>query len=172
MSSTMEERERRTFGKYLVVSMLCLFVMAITVPGCSSRPRRGGCGPVLGENIVGIATKYTGAPYEYGGTTPRGFDCSGFTSFVFKQAGISIPRTARAQFDKGARVSKSRLTKGDLVFFTKWSFFRRLFGPSHFGIYISNNKFIHAPSSREKVRVDTLSNTHWKKRFKGARDLR
>ena len=87
-----------------------------------------------------------GVPYKWGGTTPKGFDCSGFTQYVFKKAGVSLPRTSSAQGKVGTKVSRSELRSGDLVMF-----------PGHVGIYIGDGMFIHSPSPGKSVRIDDLS---------------
>ena len=143
----------------------------VFVSGCASFGKRKPHDAALGEKIVAIALAQKGVPYRYGGTTPKGFDCSGFTVYVFRAAGISIPRTVSAQYHAGQSVSKSDLRKGDLVFFTRWGILGKLFSPWHVGIYIGNRRFVHAPSSGKSVRVDSLDNPYWKKNFKGARDL-
>ncbi|MBC2714002.1 MAG: C40 family peptidase [Desulfobacteraceae bacterium] len=141
------------------------------IAGCGSFSKRKHYNSSLGEKIVKIAVRYKGFPYKYGGTTPKGFDCSGFTSYVFKKAGIEIPRTAGAQYRQGSSVSKSDLKKGDLVFFTRWGLIGKIFSPGHVGIYIGNDRFIHAPSKGGKVRIDLLNNVYWKRNYKGAVDL-
>ncbi len=115
-------------------------------------------------NLVNTARSYIGTPYSYGGTTPSGFDCSGYTQYVFKQVGISIPRTTDQQFAMGAPVAKSDLQIGDLVFFnTSGS------GVSHDGIYIGSGKFIHSSSSKG-VMISALNDpAYWGSRYIGAR---
>lgn len=107
------------------------------------------------ESIASTALKYKGVPYKYGGTTPKGFDCSGFVQYVYKKSGIVLPRTV-SQMEKVLRKTKSPL-KGDIVIFHK---------PLHTGIYLGNGKFIHASSSRGVV-IDKLSEQWFKKRLKG-----
>ncbi len=115
------------------------------------------------DAIIATAKKYIGTPYLWGGTTPSGFDCSGFTQYVFRAHGITLPRTSKQQYTAGTYVSKSNLKPGDLVFFnTDGS------GISHLGIYIGNNQFIHSSSSKGVV-ITSLSNTYWAPRYYGAR---
>lgn len=96
--------------------------------------------------VARIALKYLGTPYVYGGTSPGGFDCSGFTQYVYRQAGVSLPRTSGAQSRSGQYVSLSNIQAGDL-----------LYGPGHVGIYLGNGQFIHAPVPGQSVRIQPLS---------------
>ena len=115
--------------------------------------------------IIATAKKYIGVPYIWGGSTPSGFDCSGFVQYVFKAHGISLPRTSKEQYSVGTKVSKANLKAGDLVFFdTEGN------GVSHLGIYIGNNQFIHASSSKG-VTITSLSNTYWAPRYYGAKRI-
>lgn len=96
--------------------------------------------------VAGIAMKYLGTPYVYGGTSPSGFDCSGFTQYVYRQAGVSLPRTSGAQSRAGQYVSLSSIKSGDL-----------LYGPGHVGIYLGNGQYIHAPVPGQSVRIQPIS---------------
>jgi len=153
------------------VRFFLLFLCGFVVSGCGTffKKERGDID--LGEKITDIALAYKGCPYRYGGTTPKGFDCSGFTAYVFKEAGISIPRTAKDQWHHGRDVAESDLKEGDLVFFTRWGLLGKSFSPWHVGIYIGDNQFIHAPSTGKAVQVDSLDDPSWRRNFKGARDL-
>lgn len=114
---------------------------------------------------VKLAMQYKGKPYRYGGMSSRGFDCSGFTSYIYARLGKRLPHNAAAQSKIGRPVSRSELKQGDLVFFrTRGS--RRV---SHVGIYIGNNQFVHASSGRGRVRVDTLGSGYYHQRYLGAR---
>jgi peptidoglycan endopeptidase LytE len=112
------------------------------------------------QMVINEANKYIGTPYLWGGNTPAGFDCSGFTKYVFDHVGISIPRTAATQWSGLKPVSTPN--PGDLVFFETYAP-----GPSHVGIYLGNNKFIQAGSSG--VSIADMTNTYWKPRYLGAR---
>ena len=110
--------------------------------------------PVLksgrGSTIVAIAMRYLGVPYVYGGATPRGFDCSGFTQYVFAQVGISLARSANGQYQTVPRISRSQAQPGDLVFY--------LSGGSayHVGIFLGGNRMIAAPHTGTVVRVQDI----------------
>jgi len=103
-----------------------------------------------------------GTPYRTAGTTPNGFDCSGFTSYVFDKIGIDLPRQSSAQYSSGSKVSKDELRAGDLVFFNTNGR-----GISHVGIYVGNGKFAHSSSSNG-VRYDNLSASYYADRYVGA----
>ncbi len=104
------------------------------------------------SDIVSIAQQYLGVPYVYGGSSPSGFDCSGFTRYVFAQVGISLPHGATSQLSYGTEVSRSNLQPGDLVFFQDYGAVA-----SHVGIYIGGDQFIHASSSSGNSRCVTTS---------------
>lgn len=113
------------------------------------------------NELISEAKKYIGAPYKWAGSSPSGFDCSGFLNYVYRNAGISIPRTVASIWSATKPVSSPRA--GDLVFFETYKE-----GPSHAGIYLGNNKFIHAGSSRG-VEISDMSNSYWKPRYLGAK---
>jgi cell wall-associated NlpC family hydrolase len=117
--------------------------------------------PNVHGGVVGIAMRYLGVPYVWGGSTPRGFDCSGLVSYVFAQIGVSVPHSSYAQFGMGTSVSMGELQPGDLVFFT---------GASHVGIYIGGGQFIHAPHTGDVVKISSLSG-YYSSNFAGARRL-
>jgi cell wall-associated NlpC family hydrolase len=116
--------------------------------------------------VTGTALALRGAPYKNGGADPNGFDCSGFTWYVFAQHGITLPREVREQFRIGKAVNPDRLAAGDLVFFSTGTP-----GPSHVGISIGGDEFVHAPSSAGVVRVERLSSGYWLPRLVGARRI-
>jgi len=117
------------------------------------------------KKVIVTAKKYLGTRYRFGGTTKRGIDCSGFTKSVMKKHGCNLPRTASQQASSGKHINKKNLKPGDLVFF-KGTYKR---GISHVGIYLGNDKFIHASSGKGKVTISRLSKAYYKNHYAGAR---
>lgn len=120
------------------------------------------------KDLVLKGLELVGINYRRGGTDPdSGLDCSGFVQVVFRDAiGMLLPRTAKEQSNVGSKVDKSELRPGDLVFFNTM---RRAF--SHVGIYLGDNRFMHAPRSGAEVRVEDMSQSYWVKRYNGARRI-
>jgi cell wall-associated NlpC family hydrolase len=117
--------------------------------------------PATHGGVVGIAMGYLGTPYVWGGASPSGFDCSGFTMYVYAQVGVSLPHNAAAQYGYGTPVSRSALQPGDLVFFD---------GLGHVGIYVGGNSFIHSPHTGDVVKISSM--TGWyASTYVGARRL-
>jgi cell wall-associated NlpC family hydrolase len=102
-------------------------------------PSYAPAGSASGSSVLAVAARYVGIPYVYGGTTPRGFDCSGYTSYVYRQVGISLPRTANQQLQASKQISRSNARPGDLVFFTSGG---RAY---HVGIYAGGNMMYDSP---------------------------
>lgn len=157
-------------------------VVAVLAPACASTgsvPRPfpgassaapaapGGGAAVDGYALVGTALSLRGAPYRNGGSDPAGFDCSGFTQYVFGQYGIALPREVRDQFREGASVKARELAPGDLVFFSTTER-----GASHVAIVVGGDEFVHAPSAAGVVRVERLRSKYWSRRYVGARRIR
>ena len=116
------------------------------------------------SNLIGFAERFLGTPYVYGGTSPNGFDCSGYTQYVFKQMGYELNRTAAAQSTQGTTVNHGEWQAGDLLFFRYYGGA----GINHVGIYIGNGVFIHASSS-QGVTVSSLDNSYWASHYHGCR---
>jgi hypothetical protein len=138
------------------------------VPG--GRPHAGA--PPTGSSrlkpdayaITGTALALRGSPYRNGGSDPAGFDCSGFTQYVFGQHGVALPRAVSEQYQEGKAVRPDEVEAGDLLFFTTVAP-----GPTHVGIALGGDEFIHAPSSTGVVRVERLRAAYWAQRLIGAR---
>ncbi|MDD6308086.1 MAG: SH3 domain-containing C40 family peptidase [Clostridia bacterium] len=105
-------------------------------------------GSSVGQQIVSCAKNYIGVPYVWGGSSPSGFDCSGFVQYVYRQFGISLPRTTYSQVAMGRSVSRSELQPGDLVFFRS---------AGHVGIYVGNETYIHAPQTGRTISIDNMA---------------
>jgi peptidoglycan DL-endopeptidase CwlO len=116
----------------------------------------------LATQLTRSALRFLGVPYVFGGTTRSGFDCSGYVQHVFAMLGITLPRTADAQYDAGHR-AVGGVRPGDLVFFQTYAA-----GASHVGIYLGHDKFVHASSSHG-VEVSSLHDSYWAARYIGAK---
>ena len=117
-----------------------------------------------GSNVVATAQQYIGSKYIYGGTTPKGFDCSGFTSYVYKLHGVSLSRTAAGQYSNGVAVNRSDLQPGDLVMFGRS-------GINHVAIYVGGGKIVHAANASRGVTIDTINSGYYNKTYVGARRI-
>jgi peptidoglycan hydrolase-like protein with peptidoglycan-binding domain len=115
----------------------------------------------IGESIAKTAREYLGCKYRYGGSGPSSFDCSGFTKFIYEKFGINLPRSSSEQASIGTKVSRDELQVGDLLIFSNT--YRT--GPSHTGIYLGNNKFIHASTSTKGVIISDLNSDYYRKHF-------
>ncbi len=118
------------------------------------------------ERLIVFAKKLMHLPYRFGGNGPFGIDCSAYVQKVYSLIGLDLPRSAREQFRLGEEIEKEDLAVGDLVFFRTYASF-----PSHVGIYLGNNLFIHASSKTKRVTIDSLETPYYLKRFIGARKL-
>jgi cell wall-associated NlpC family hydrolase len=117
----------------------------------------------LRTRIIDTAKKHLGARYNYGGIGSKGFDCSGFVQFVYRENGISLPRSTVGQFEKGKKIGLADAKPGDLVFFRIYN--GRI---SHVGILVQGSVFIHAPSTGKCVSFADMNLEYWKKSFAGA----
>jgi cell wall-associated NlpC family hydrolase len=116
------------------------------------------------DELLALSRRYLGVRYRWGGTTPSGFDCSGFMYYVFGRLGVTLPRTTFSMFDGGAPVPREDLQSGDLVFFETVSP-----GPSHAGIYLGDGRFIHASSGAGRVLITSMDDAYYAPRYLGAR---
>jgi cell wall-associated NlpC family hydrolase len=164
---------------------LTLFAGACaTTPGARPRPFPGAP-PVAGArpepappadgsmtaspetaSILRTALDLRGVPYRNGGSDPSGFDCSGFTQWVFAQNGVRLPREVRDQVRIGRKVDADDMAPGDLIFFATTSR-----SASHVGIALDGDRFVHAPSSNGVVRIERLSTRYWNRRLVGVRRI-
>lgn len=118
------------------------------------------------QGVVGTALALRGVAYRQGGADPSGFDCSGFTQYVFGRHGLELPREVRDQHRFGRAVRRENRAPGDLLFFSTVAP-----GATHVGIAIGGDEFVHAPSSKGVVRVERLTSSYWSRRFVGARRI-
>jgi murein DD-endopeptidase len=140
---------------------LALLTTALT--GCSTTPRQADS-DVIGERAAKQALAMQGKPYRYGGNTPNGFDCSGLVQYSYGRAGARLPRSTEGLWGSSRTVSQHQRRAGDLLFFTQEG--KR---SSHVGIYLGNDRFVHAPSSGKRVVVANLTDPYWRRHFEGVR---
>jgi len=151
-----------------------LAIAILALAGCSSTPQKA---PVAGSgstrptaDIAGQAAGYAqtmiGKPYRYGGTSPKGFDCSGLVFYSYKQAGVALPHSTDKQRSAARSIKLAELRRGDLLFFNQEG---KKYG--HVAIYVGDGKFVHAPSSGKSVRSDRLDSPYWKKHLSEARRI-
>lgn len=151
--------------KKRIVWMIIAVLIFTATPFMSNEAQASGS--ATQDEIVNYAKQFIGVPYKWGGNTPSGFDCSGYTTYVFNQKfGFNLPRTSGSQAGVGSAVSKSNLQKGDLVFF---SFTAGSSSVGHVGIYIGNGDFISATSSKGIAIEDLNTNSYWAPRYITAR---
>lgn len=141
-----------------------LAIGALAVVGCSSTPARNDSIAAL---AVQHALKMQGKPYRYGGNTPAGFDCSGLVQYSYGRAGWRLPHGTQALLKISRSIARSQLQHGDLLFFNEEGK-----ASSHVGIYIGNDRFVHAPSTGKWVQVAALNQPYWRKHFAGVRRLK
>jgi cell wall-associated NlpC family hydrolase len=116
------------------------------------------------DQVCDMALSFLGVPYAYGGTTPKGFDCSGLVQYVYREVGVNLPRTARNQSRSGRTTTLRTMLRGDLIFFR---IDRDII--SHVGIYVGKGQFVHAPGTGKHIRIDSIDNGWWRQRVKAVR---
>jgi cell wall-associated NlpC family hydrolase len=146
-----------------------LFAGALAFSGCASTPHNASTGstnpaPERADRAASHALKMVGKPYKYGGSSPKGFDCSGLVLYSYKQAGVALPHSTEKQRSTSRLVKVAELRRGDLLFFHQEG---KKYG--HVAIYAGDGRFVHAPSSGKSVRTDRLDNPYWKKHLSEAR---
>jgi cell wall-associated NlpC family hydrolase len=152
----------RLLNKHLRFLLILLGAGLVTA-GCAHEPSETRTPPVLaGGQAAATALTLVGTPYRYGGEDLKGVDCSGLVYYSYKRAGVRVPRTTGEL--KRAATPVRKMRKGDLVFFKQYG--RRY---SHVGIYIGDDKFVHAPSTGKRVRTDSLLSPYWAQHFLDAR---
>ena len=147
----------------LIITMLSFMSACSSQPvGSSVRPHSGNHHAAVqrvGERAAAVALDQVGVPYRYGGTTTRGFDCSGLVQFSYRQAGKTVPRTTGELWSSSASVGRDDIQAGDLLFF---SFEGKM---SHVGLYLGEQRFVHAPQSGRSVSVESLQAPFYRAAF-------
>jgi len=152
------------------VLRLGIVLLAATLAGCAGAPETPERQPAVrasdetARKALEYAREMVGRPYKYAGNTPAGFDCSGLVNYSYGKAGLRLPRETRSQRQSTVPVSLRNLRPGDLLFFDQEGS-----KASHVALYIGDGRFVHAPSTGGKVRVDSLKSDYWKKHFVDAR---
>ena len=139
---------------------------APAVAAASVAPEARKADESIKDRLLRVAQRMLAVPYRFGGTTLWGLDCSGFVQKTFAFLNLDLPRSAREQFREGAKVAKADLSPGDLVFFRTYAEY-----PSHVGIYLGDNRFVHASSRERKVTVESLDTPYYVKRYIGAKRM-
>lgn len=145
-------------GKLLPVGVLTALLLLTACGSYTPTRQANGYPPAAGEKAADTAIAMIGRPYKYTGDTPAGFDCSGLVRYSYLTAGVNLPHGASALKNITRTVGFGSARRGDLVFFVQDG--KKY---SHVGIYIGNNKFVHAPSTGKHVRKDNLTDPYWKK---------
>lgn len=140
------------------------FVKLNTASSKKTADRASASRRLINAKVVDYSKKFLGVPYKWGASSGKAFDCSGFVVYIMNKFNAGLDRTASSQFNSGTKISRDELQPGDLVFFTTYKK-----GPSHVGIYIGDNKFIHASSGVDRVTITDLDTNYYKKRYLGAR---
>ncbi len=151
--------------------ILHFLLISIVMPSCVRAPSTNNIpsadGVLMGNQQLGtvrsliVSQSYQkiGVPYRYGGSTIKAFDCSGLTQYVYREAGINIPRTTESQLRESQTIPYQHLLPGDLAFYKTSAKSR------HVGIYIGNNQMVHASTGSKQVRTANITNSYWRQRF-------
>jgi len=142
--------------------LAALGVVLLALGGCSSAPKQADAD--VGARAAQHALEMQGKPYRPGGSSPRGFDCSGLVQYSYGQVNLQLPRSTEGLWSGSRAVSRSDVRPGDLLFFHQEG--KR---NSHVAIYVGNGRFIHAPSSGKRVSTASLSDRYWSRHFSSAR---
>lgn len=146
--------------------LIGLLVAVTCVGACATNPAPRVLPPATapGATVARTAQSFVGTPYKLGGADPSGFDCSGLVHYVYTRHGVTVPRDVKRQWQVGQPVGLSGIRAGDLLFFRTTGR-----GPTHVTIALDARSFVHAPSSRGVVRIESLASSYWSARFVGAR---
>lgn len=153
------ERSGRNLARGAVLAAL----LGLLLAGCGTLPRGTDSAAGLNSGVVLAAMSMIEVPYRAGGATPAGFDCSGLVYYVYRQAGITVPRSTQEQYRNANPVTMEALQPGDLLFYRLNT--REV---SHVGIFVGNGRFIHAPSRGKQVSYANMADAYWRQNFVGA----
>lgn len=145
------------------IPALASFIVLIALAGCGHTPAQESA-PPLASRAADHALAMVGKPYRYGGNTPKGFDCSGLVQYSYARVGVKLPHGTRHLLRVSQPVSRKKLKRGDLVFFTQEGK-----PSSHVALYLGGNRFVHAPSSGKNVYVAGFNDSYWQRHFTEAR---
>ncbi|MGA0734518.1 MAG: C40 family peptidase [Steroidobacteraceae bacterium] len=165
LGTTLLIKQRAKFGLAIAASLCAMLAVPVRAEDTASALDQT-VSEIMSRGVVDRALTYIGVPYRLGGNDPAmGFDCSGFVTYVYRNTlGMALPRTARQLATVGVGVTREELQPGDLVFFNT-----RGSPNSHVGIYLGDSKFVHAPRTRTLVRIDSLDDPAYARRYDGAR---
>lgn len=138
--------------------------LILALAACAGAPARSSSGPAV--RAADYALEMVGRPYRYGGFTPAGFDCSGLVHYSFARAGVRTPRDTPGLRRLGESLDRGAMAKGDLLFFDQEGK-----KASHVGIYLGDGRFVHAPSTGGRVRIDRIDSPYWRRHFNEARRI-
>lgn len=144
------------------LSLAAVGLILLALPGCSSAPKQTGAD--VGAGAARHALEMRGKPYRYGGSSPRGFDCSGLVQYSYARVNMHLPRSTEGQWSSSRAISRNDIRPGDLLFFHQEG--KR---NSHVAIYVGSNRFVHAPSSGKQVSTASLTDRYWSRHFSAAR---
>lgn len=155
-------RQLRSTAQLIVLAALGTALAGCFTAATEPSPSPAPIPPTVQEpvrnRIVFTALQMVGVPYRYGGSDPSGFDCSGLVQYAYKSAGVTVPRTSRAQLDASTSIPLWEASPGDLLFFKSKDW-------SHVGIYLGEGRFVHAPTTGRKVSLGTMENAWFKRNF-------
>jgi cell wall-associated NlpC family hydrolase len=161
----MTVKQKNVFYIFLFLLLSIAVGSCVRIPSADDFPNADG-GTMKNQQlgtvrnlIVSQSYRKIGIPYRYGGSTTNSFDCSGLTQYVYREAGIKIPRTTKHQLRESQTISYQQLLPGDLAFYKTSTKSR------HVGIYIGNNQMIHASTGSKQVRKTNITNSYWRQRF-------
>ena len=144
------------------LSLAAFGLVLLALGGCSSAPKQPEAD--AGARAARHALEMQGKPYRAGGSSPRGFDCSGLVQYSYARANMRLPRSTEGQWASSRTVPRKEIRPGDLLFFNEEG--KR---NSHVAMYVGNNRFVHAPSSGKQVSTASLADRYWSQSFTGAR---